>query len=445
MRRAAQPRPHKRNGFWYLVRRVPAEFADLDRRGIVFISTEIPISDDPRGIRATATVKRLSAELDAYWRGRKDGQSGEARLRYEQAVKRARALGLPYQTAAELAAGPLDEILKRIQLLSDRNALDDEQEVAAVVGGEERPGLRLSDLVATVARIQSVSLADMSEKQRHRWGLPKLKAVANFTEVLGIDKELLKLTREDALQMRIWLQNRVLSGEVGVGTANKDIQHLSKMLNVIENIENIGIRPVFKGLRLEGEKEKTRAPFAEAFARDVIFTHGALDGLNAEARAIVFLLPNTGLRPSEAANLLPHRIVLQAEVPHIQIRADNRKLKTPQSERDIPLVGMALWVMQQFPGGFPRYQGNEDSLSAAANKYLKQHGMLPSDDHSLYSFRHSFEDRLTAVEAPDRIAASLMGHKWHRPRYGAGPSLKQLEGWLGRIAFPAPKHFGPRG
>jgi hypothetical protein len=62
--RPAQPaQPHKRDGVWYLIRRVPKEFAELDRRGIVRISTHIPVADDPRGICARDVVRQLAGEL----------------------------------------------------------------------------------------------------------------------------------------------------------------------------------------------------------------------------------------------------------------------------------------------------------------------------------------------------------------------------------------------
>jgi hypothetical protein len=48
----------------------------------------------------------------------------------------------------------------------------------------------------------------------------------------------------------------------------------------------------------------------------------------------------------------------------------------------------------------------------------------PIPGQTLYSLRHTFEDRLTAVEAPEKVVAALIGHKWHRPRYGLGPSLE---------------------
>ena len=40
--------------------------------------------------------------------------------------------------------------------------------------------------------------------------------------------------------------------------------------------------------------------------------------------------------------LARQRILLDAEVPYIRIQAEGRLLKTEHSERDIPLVGLAL-------------------------------------------------------------------------------------------------------
>jgi hypothetical protein len=39
----------------------------------------------------------------------------------------------------------------------------------------------------------------------------------------------------------------------------------------------------------------------------------------------------------------------------IRIQAEGRILKTEHSQRDIPLVGLALDAMKRRPGGFPRY------------------------------------------------------------------------------------------
>ena len=440
MRRARAPTPHKRDGTWYLIRRVPKEFASLDRRGLVRISTGIAIADDPRAVRAGEIVKQLNRELEAYWRGLADGQSGEARLRFEAAQKRARALGLIYQTNEEIAQAPIEDLVKRIKLLVDRGAVEDEKEVAAIMGGENRPAIRLSGLVEEFEKLESQYLLTLSDNQKKKWRNPKKRAVINLIDVIT-DKEIAKLTRADALKFREWWQTRIAVEGLDIGTANKDIGHISKMLTEIDLAYQSGLDPVFKRLRLSGETDNQRAAFTREHIQDVILADGALDDLNKEARRIVYLMADAGLRLSEAANLLPQHIVLDADVPHVQIRAVGRRLKTDHSERDIPLVGVALAAMKLQPGGFPRYRDKAASLSGLVNKYLGAHEMLPTGDHSLYSLRHCFEDRLTSVEAPEKVVASLMGHKWIRPKYGAGPSLKQKQEWLQRVAFKPPKHL----
>ena len=111
-----------------------------------------------------------------------------------------------------------------------------------------------------------------------------------------------------------------------------------------------------------------------------------------------------------------------------------RSLKTAHSERTIPLVGSALVAMKENPRGFPRYAGKNASASGAINKYLRENKLLPKGA-TLYGLRHGFQDRLIEVEAPERIQADLMGHKTLRPKYGKGPSLKQMHQWLERTAL----------
>jgi hypothetical protein len=78
-------------------------------------------------------------------------------------------------------------------------------------------------------------------------------------------------------------------------------------------------------------------------------------------------------------------------------------LKTEHSERDVPLVGLALDAMRRHPDGIPRYFDKGANLSATLMKHFKKHKLLPSEKHAVYSFRHSFKDRLKAVEAPRGI------------------------------------------
>lgn len=129
-------------------------------------------------------------------------------------------------------------------------------------------------------------------------------------------------------------------------------------------------------------------------------------------------------------------ISLDTEIPHIVIRRkEKHALKTKYRRRTIPLVGFALDVFRQFPMGFPNYLDNPDPLSGVIGKYLRENDLLPSDKHSCYSLRHSFQERLLAVNTTDRVQADLMAHKFERPSYGDGASLIQKHEWLQRICL----------
>jgi integrase len=97
--------------------------------------------------------------------------------------------------------------------------------------------------------------------------------------------------------------------------------------------------------------------------------------------------------------------------------------------------------MKLRPEGFPRYRDKSSSLSAAVNKYLLENGLRPTKDHTVYSLRHSFKDRLIAAQAPDSLIDSLMGHRTGKPKYGRGPSLELKLKFLEQIAFVPPERL----
>jgi len=151
---------------------------------------------------------------------------------------------------------------------------------------------------------------------------------------------------------------------------------------------------IFKGLRLAPGADKSRSPYEAQFIQDKLLAPGALDGLNDQARCILYVCADTGLRPSEVANLQPGAIHLDALIPYVQVLPVGRVLKTQDSEREVPLVGVALAAMKLHPHGFPRYRDKSASLSGYVNKFLSGNGFRPTKYHSVYSLRHSFKDRL---------------------------------------------------
>jgi hypothetical protein len=67
---------------------------------------------------------------------------------------------------------------------------------------------------------------------------------------------------------------------------------------------------------------------------------------------------------------------------------------------------------------------------------LKQ-GLFPTEDHVIYSLRHSFEDRMKEGRIDPEIRKLLFGHAINREEYDDGASLRFLQGELGKIALPA--------
>lgn len=73
----------------------------------------------------------------------------------------------------------------------------------------------------------------------------------------------------------------------------------------------------------------------------------------------------------------------------------------------MPLVGYALSAMKLHPNGVPKYRHAGTEISKVINNYLRENDLVPTPEHTLYGFRHSFEDRLTALDAPDKIIGRL--------------------------------------
>lgn len=435
----------KRDGWWHYVRRVPAVYAAHDRRGIVKQSTKIRVADDPRGIAAAKAAAKINAETEAYWRGLFLGRAEEAQQRYEASRQFTRALGFDPVPGAELVEMPDEEIVRRVRAIRERGFQPGSEAPDAVLGLVAPPELKLSELLDKYEGTQKAALSGKSEDQLRVWRNAKRRAITALTEVivgadpaLGADPAVGRLTRAHALDFREYWQERVADDEVEIDTANKAIGHLNKIWRELNRIERMSLDPIFAELRLEGGGSDQRAAFEAGFVQKTLLAAGTFGDLNAEARRIIYVMADTGLRPSEICNLTEKTIRLDHKIPHVEVLPEGRQTKTRDSRRTIPLVGVALAAMKAQPQGFPRYRHNAGSHSALVNRMLTEKNLRPTPRHTLYSLRHCFEDRLTAVEAPEKVMAILMGHKFSRPRYGAGPSLEQKQQWLQRIAFTAP-------
>ena len=113
----------RRNDTWHFQRRVPLEFAQLDRRGTVRHTTKVRVSDDRTGRRAARVAAKLNQELEAHWRALAQGSSAADLARYDEARRRAREFGFDYLENALLVQLPPERRLERLRPLLPRERL----------------------------------------------------------------------------------------------------------------------------------------------------------------------------------------------------------------------------------------------------------------------------------------------------------------------------------
>jgi integrase len=432
----------QRAGNYHYMRRVPLSVAHRDSRAPT-VRQSLKTSD-----LALARAKRdlLEEADDALWASfLLDEPEDPARARYNAALRRVEALGFTFKPASVLASTmSLDEVLARLEAVKPERTPIGTAE--ALTGAMEVPPVAVTEAFDIYCdEIVPDELINKSEVQKAQWKKVKQRAVNNFVALCG-DLAMTEINRDHALKLyKLW-QERIAPKEGkathSASSGNRDIGNLRVLYEAyFAHVGEIDRPNPFAKLGFSLKKKRARPPFPTEWLTGTILKPGALAGLNDEARGIVLALIETGARPSELANLPATAIRLSHKVPHISIEPrddpdDPREIKTASSERLVPLVGVALEVFKRHKGGFPRYRNRELSLSGALNNYFKDNSLFPSPRHKIYSFRHSFEDRMKEAGLDDELRRILMGHTIDRPTYGSGGSLEWRQAELSRIALP---------
>lgn len=418
----------RRNDTFHLRRRVPRRYRDVEPRDTVWIS----LHTDSETV-AKSKADRAWLQMIEAWEARLAGDTEDAEARYAAAQELARVRGFRYLDAGRVAKLPVDALIERVEAVAAPAGQPDKAEVAAIMGTVAEPQLTVSkalDLYWTLAREKTFG---KSEDQLRRWKNPRIKAVKNFVAVVG-DKGIENISRDDMLDFRQYWLERIEGGEVTANSANKDLIHLGDVLKTVNTMKRLGLNLPLGELSFKEGETRTRPPFSTDWIRSKLLAPGALDGLNADARGLLLGMVNTGYRPSEGATLTADTIRLDCDVPHISIEPDGRQLKSQYARRVIPLTGVSLEAFKEFREGFPRYRDSA-TLSATVNKYLRSKRLLETPAHSMYSLRHSFEDRMLAAGIDDRIRRDVFGHRLDRERYGAGASLAHVRDLLAGLAL----------
>jgi len=440
-----------RNGRWYYIRRVPANVADLDERGMIRTS----LRTDSLELARKRRDAMMEAD-DAYWatlvQSRSNGtvvtEDGITTSRYRASKERAMARGYIYQPVDQLAqSAELTEILSRLVDALRVPPRDQKEEVEALLGGTNPKSIRVSEAFNLYCK--EIAIGDLhgkSAKQKKDWEKIKRRAVNNFISLCG-DLEMDKISRKHGREFYNWwgkrLHPRDGSKPLHPNSANRDIGNMRKLFREYWVYEGDEKREnPFNNLRYLDNIYKEIPVFTDDWIRTRIMTKDAFSTLNKDAALLVYALIETGCRPSELANIQPDHIHLDTAAPFIEIKpTKDRQLKSRSATRNIPLVGISLQAMQMAKDGFPRYRDKGNSLSVLLLKTFRNKGLFPTEDHRIYSFRHSFEKRMLEAGIDYDLRCTLMGHSNSRPSYGDGGSMEYRRNELLKIAHPVKEGF----
>lgn len=264
------------------------------------------------------------------------------------------------------------------------------------------------------------------------------RAFRYLREIIG-DRRMSQYERMDAVKLRDKLLDRGLAPQ----SVERTLSIISTGMKLIITEYGLPYDNVFAKVDCgKAQETKARVPFTVDEIRQLQAEAKAVDD---EARWLLALLSDTGMRLSEGAGLAVEDVQLNCEFPHLIIQPHPwRSLKTSSSTRKLPLVGESLWAAKRamsatnapylFPSICDGQTTKGNSTSAKLNKWMK--ARIKGEGKVVHSFRHSMRDRLRAVECPPDIIDQLGG--WTTggvgQGYGSGYPMEVLAKWLGRTA-----------
>ena len=257
--------------------------------------------------------------------------------------------------------------------------------------------------------------------------------IQSVIDVLG-DRPVDEYASSDAASFRDYLLQTGLT----TSSVKRNFSTIRSIINLCIQEHGLDCKNAFSRVYLPDlDDSKKRKPIPIENIRQIQQNCRDVDD---EARWLVALISDTGMRLSEAAGLHINDIILDEDIPYINLTSHPwRSLKTKGSKRQIPLVGASLWAAQKIKNephntfAFPRYNTtsttNANSASAAINKWLKPR--VP-EGCVIHSFRHSLRDRLRAVQCPSDMIDQIGG--WSTAgvgqAYGEGYGLDRKREWV---------------
>jgi integrase len=445
------------NGSYQYKRRIPEELRPLfnDKE---FFRKNLGTSDLAE---ASKQVQKLTLELNAKWQSLRPAMKVEGGPLTEAALSILQEIGLSPGAAlepswADYKSDIFEDYMEkrygdsylayRHQAITGAN-----EDVDWFFRNKANPiDQEIARLVTTPSRdvLIRLSKALQSYLEEHEKGSDKkfisdaTRAIEAVTKICG-DLPLTSFTRQQATEVR----NALLKAKRASTTVRRTLNSIVAVFNHGLKQFDLPQNNPFAELPIKGEgnDSKKRLPFNND---ELIQIARGCKSKDDQPRWIVAMLLETGARAQEIIGLRKEDLSLSSQVPFIRIRENKklgRTLKTKASEREVPLVGIALWAAKHAyehtndPDGwlFTNYTKNGKITAASAeatiNKWIRSLGI----NKTSHSFRHALADRLRNEGASDELRRSIGG--WSKQsideKYGSGHNLRRKHDILAKIAI----------
>jgi integrase len=282
--------------------------------------------------------------------------------------------------------------------------------------------LYASDYIDPYAELKGLSHDSKQIKDAKR-------AIAQMTEFLG-NRMPHEYKRTDINKFILAKLNTGAS----TGTVKKYLSLINAVFNKVNNEYEIDCPHRFSKLDIPnyGDDCKERPDFRPEQLNTL---RGNLSGSTNMTDHLIMFALDTGMRGGEVLGLASEDIHLNKEYPYIRLHQNTlRRLKTKNSTRMIPLIGLALEAAQSLDLTqewlFPHYLSKDKksfkhtNASNVINKRIKK---LLDDPKAptAYSFRHTMQTRLRNVECPADIREEICGWKSSISKnYGSPTDIK---------------------
>ena len=128
-----------RNGIYYLRRRVPRRFKDVEKRSYVHLTLKTDSESE-----ASARSDGVWSQMIEGWEARLAGNDTDAEKRFVAAKNIAQRLGFNYLPMADVVILPTEQFLQRVEAAGGRTNDKALVEAGAILGAVDRPNITVT-------------------------------------------------------------------------------------------------------------------------------------------------------------------------------------------------------------------------------------------------------------------------------------------------------------